>query len=99
MIRTGKNAYIEDAQSPDYVDHVIARDVGFRHMLGVPTRVGGTVWVIIVLTFKSGKKPGPAYVAMVETFAGQAGIGIGNASLFAQTQAARVREQASAQIL
>ncbi|MEH6647937.1 GAF domain-containing protein [Sulfitobacter sp.] len=98
-IRTGQTAHIEDAQNPDYPNHAIARLKGFRHMMGVPIHVGAKVWGIIVLAFPDGQKPSASDVDLVETFAGQAGIGIANASLFAETQEALEYQTATSEVL
>ncbi len=99
VIQSGQTVHLEDAQSADYADHAIAREHGFRHLLGVPIHVGDEVWGVIVLAFKEGRKPSGSDVEMVETFAAQAGIGIANASLFAETQEALEQQTATADVL
>ncbi|WP_223428363.1 GAF domain-containing protein [Tateyamaria pelophila] len=99
VISSGNTEHLEDAQSPDYPDHAIAREKGFRYMLGIPVYVGRKVWGVLSLAFPDGHKPTAADVNMVETFAGQAGIAIANATLFAETQEALEQQKATSEVL
>lgn len=99
VYHSGHTEHVEDAQSPDFPNHKIARVMGFRHVMGVPIHVSDKVWGVIVLAFPDGQSPSSSDVDLVETFAGQAGIGIANASLFAETQEALEHQTATSEVL
>ena len=103
---SGAVCQIADCHDPGYSDHRLARDVGYRHLIGVPIFSGGAVWGVIVLGWPDGARPTEAHVDLVRSFADQAAIAIGAATLFRQVQArtaeveaALVRQTATADIL
>ena len=105
---SGAVCQIADCHDPGYSDHRLARDVGYRHLIGVPIFSGGAVWGVIVLGWPDGARPTEAHVDLVRSFADQAAIAIGAATLFREVQArtaeveveeALVRQTASADIL
>ncbi len=99
VIRSGEIVHLEDAQDPSYYDHAIAREVGFRHLVGIPMRVGEDIWGTVVLAFPDGKTPSQADIDLVDTFARQAGIAIRNTHLFKDTEEALQQQTATADVL
>ena len=84
---SGAVCQIADCHDPGYSDHRLARDVGYRHLIGVPIFSGGAVWGVIVLGWPDGARPTEAHVDLVRSFADQAAIAIGAATLFREVQA------------
>jgi len=84
---SGAVCQIADCHDPGYSDHRLARDVGYRHLIGVPIFSGGAVWGVIVLGWPDGARPTEAHVDLVGSFADQAAIAIGAATLFREVQA------------
>ena len=106
VMDSGKTEQIPNAQTGDFYDPELAKEAGFKRMLGVPIHAAGRVWGAIVLAWPSASPPTDASVELVQTFANQASIAIENARLLRETQErtaeveeALVREQASAEIL
>ena len=95
----GRIVWMEDATEESYRDHALARRLGFRQFVGVPILVGGAVWGTINLAWPAGRTAREADIRMVEGFADQAAIAIGNARLIRETREALARETASADIL
>ena len=96
-----KNAYAED-----YSDHAMAREWGFRQMIGVPVMQGTALWGTIIMGWPDGEAPRTSDIDLARTFADQATIAIENARLLDETlaRAAEVTEalehqKASAEIL
>ncbi len=100
VITRGAIYAVSDAQTEgDYLFREFAQRLGFRHVLGVPVRVNGTVEFAIVLGWPSAEPPAAAHVELVQNFANQASIAIQNVRLFHDTETALVRQTASADIL
>ncbi|MEX0280045.1 MAG: GAF domain-containing protein, partial [Arenibacterium sp.] len=99
VVQARGTIWIEDAQSPDYYDHELARENGVGKALGVPIRVGDTIWGVISLGWLVEQSPGEEEARIVETFADQAAIAIENARQFRETEAALEKQTASANIL
>ncbi|MEO1364269.1 MAG: GAF domain-containing protein, partial [Pseudomonadota bacterium] len=100
VVGTGRVVHIEDAQNPDlyYAPH-LARDVGWRRMLGVPIKADGRTWGAVIMAWPHTGSPPIANIELVQSFANQASIAIENARLLSETQTALVRQTASADIL
>ncbi|MEP0940254.1 MAG: GAF domain-containing protein [Rhizobiaceae bacterium] len=106
VVSQGKVVHIVDAQAADYFNPDLARMVGFRRLMGVPIKVDGVVWGVIVLGWPGTAAPSNANIELVQSFAAQASIAIDNARLLRETQerTAEVTEtleqqKASAEIL
>ncbi len=96
---TGRLHRIEDTQSEEYFDHAIAREIGLGTGIGVPIHVDGRVWGVISLGWMAGQVPSPSDIELVETFAEQASLAIGNARLVNDTRAALEQQTATAEVL
>lgn len=100
VVKTGQVVHIEDAQSPDdYYAPNLAKDVGWRRMVGVPIKADGRVWGVVIMGWPQTDPPPPANIELVQSFASQASIAIENARLFNETQTSLARQTASADIL
>jgi len=108
VLDSGAVCQIADCHDSGYSDHRLARDADCRHLIGVPIFSGGETWGVIVLGWPDGARPTEAHVDLVRSFADQAAIAIGAATLFREVQArtaeveveeALVRQTASADIL
>ncbi|MEL6452645.1 MAG: GAF domain-containing protein [Pseudomonadota bacterium] len=100
VVRTGEVVHIEDAQEDGrYYAPDLARDVGWRRMLGVPIKADGRTWGAVVVAWPHTDPPPVANIELVQSFANQASIAIENARLLNETQTALVRQTASADIL
>ncbi|MEP1199281.1 GAF domain-containing protein [Tateyamaria sp.] len=86
-VKLGHTYRLEDATTPDYHDHRLARSKGIEFAIGVPIHVGKRVWGVISLGWPKGYRPPEADIELVETFADQASIAIENARQFDETQA------------
>ncbi|WP_162798259.1 GAF domain-containing protein [Sulfitobacter sp. SK011] len=104
---TGKTSYIEDMiVDPDYQLDIAVKSEDYRSVLAVPLNRDGETIGVITLGGREAAAFTKSQVDLMETFAAQAIIAIGNARLFdevqqrtAEVEEALVREQASAEIL
>ncbi|WP_204325979.1 GAF domain-containing protein [Sulfitobacter sediminilitoris] len=104
---TGKTSYIEDMiVDPDYQLDIAVKSEDYRSVLAVPLNRDGETIGVITLGGREAASFTTSQVDLMETFAAQAIIAIGNARLFdevqqrtAEVEEALVREQASAEIL
>ncbi len=102
-----ETVYIEDTEADDsYKWKEAARRGGFLTSLAVPFVKDGVALGVIALADEKRSAYSAKQIALLETFASQAVIAIGNARLFDEVQQrtaevteALVREQASAEIL
>ncbi len=85
---TGKTVYIEDFEhDPDYAWKEEALGAGFRSALGVPLVKDGVTLGVISLAHSKIGAFSDKQIALVETFASQAVIALGNAHLFDEVTA------------
>ncbi|WP_170519319.1 GAF domain-containing protein [Ruegeria atlantica] len=85
---TGKTVYIEDFEhDPDYAWKEEALGAGFRSALGVPLVKDGVTLGVISLAHSKVGAFSYKQIALVETFASQAVIALGNAHLFDEVTA------------
>jgi GAF domain-containing protein/CheY-like chemotaxis protein len=84
---SGEICQIADCHDMGYSEHRLAREAGYRHLVGVPIFTGGDIWGTIVLGWSDGATPTEAHIDLVKTFADQASIAIENARLFAEVTA------------
>jgi GAF domain-containing protein/CheY-like chemotaxis protein len=104
---TCETVYIEDTEADDsYKWKEASRRGGYLTTLAVPFVKDGVALGVIALADEERSAYSRKQIALLETFASQAVIAIGNARLFdevqqrtAQVEEALVREQASAKIL
>ena len=102
-----ETVYIEDTQADDsYKWKEAARRGGYLTTLAIPLVKEGQALGVIALADERRSAYSPRQISLLETFASQAVIAIGNARLFdevqqrtAEVEEALVREQASAEIL
>lgn len=99
VIRTGRTVHLADAQAPDYSDCKTARQFGYKEMVAVPVKAGPGIWGVLVLGWPTGRAALAADINLLETFAEQACIAIGNARLFADTQEALTHQTATSEVL
>ena len=100
VVASGQIVHIEDAQVPgQYYAPELARDVGWKRMLGVPINLEGRTWGAVIMAWPHTDPPPVANVELVQSFANQAVIAIQNARLFNETQTSLARQTASADIL
>ncbi len=83
---SGQTEQIPNAQTGGFYDPELAKEVGFKRMLGVPIKTAGHVWGVIVLAWPHSTAPAVASVELVQSFASQASIAIENARLLQETQ-------------
>ncbi|MEX0282804.1 MAG: GAF domain-containing protein [Arenibacterium sp.] len=103
----GKTVYISDTSKDDSYTWKIAAEIGeYLTTLGVPLLKDGVVLGVIVMAHSEASAFSEKQIALLETFASQAVIALGNAQLFdevqertAEVEEALVREQANAEIL
>ncbi|MEK9719932.1 MAG: GAF domain-containing protein, partial [Quisquiliibacterium sp.] len=100
VILTGKVQTINDTLTDKNYDSVTAHAAPWRRMLGVPMRShhGRTVGAIVVGWSEPGVNSSRER-ALLQTFAEQAAIAIGNARLFRQTMGALERQTATSVVL
>ncbi|SDE74118.1 GAF domain-containing protein [Ruegeria marina] len=106
VAKSGKTEHVRDAWSDEFYSPEMAREVGYRRMLGVPVKVDGRVWGSINVGWAHTAPPPQATIDLVQTFASQASIAIENARLLRETQErtaeieeALEQQKASAEIL
>lgn len=86
VVAAGQVVHLEDAQAPDYFRPEMAKQVGYRRGLGVPVKVEGRVWGVIMMAWPHTNAPSAANVELVQSFANQASIAIENTRLLRETQ-------------
>ncbi len=92
VIRTGAPVAIGDAfTDPRLAD--IARHEGFRSILAIPLKAKGHPVGVLALVRRRERPFSPKDGRLLATIAGQAGIAIQNASLYAQVQTLAVAEE------
>ncbi len=106
VAKTGQVQHREDAQNSEYFDPTLAKQVGYRRMMGVPIKVEGRVWGVIIVAWPEAGPPSTANIELVQNFANQASIAIENARLLRETQdrtaeveAALERQTATSEVL
>ena len=99
VARTGAIYHLPDATDPSYHDHELASRHGIGQAMGVPIRVGKTVWGVISMGWPKGYMLPPADIKLIETFADQASIAIENARLIRETQEALTYQTATSDVL
>lgn len=99
VAQSGDVVWIPDAQSEDYHDHRLARELGIGKAAGVPIRVGDQIWGAITLGWPVGYAPPDSDIELVKTFADQARIAIENARLFRETREALEYQEATSEVL
>ncbi|MEP2532465.1 GAF domain-containing protein [Shimia sp.] len=99
VIETSDVVRLLDARSETYSDHLMARELDFRQMAGVPIFSDGKVWGAIVLAWSGADVPKDSHIALVQVFAAQASIVIRNARLFNETQEALEHQTATTEVL
>ncbi|MBY6069542.1 GAF domain-containing protein [Leisingera aquaemixtae] len=99
VIRTGRTVHLADAQAPEYSDHKTARQFGYTEMVAVPVKAGPGIWGVLVLGWPTGRAALATDISLLETFAEQASIAIGNARLFRDTQEALTHQTATSEVL
>ncbi len=99
-MRDAAPAQIADVlREPGFELNSAAQAAGYRSVLAVPVLQGGkAIGTLGVMREEAGEFP-PQMVAMLQTFADQAVIAIGNAKLFSDTQQALARQTATADML
>jgi GAF domain-containing protein/CheY-like chemotaxis protein len=100
-IRDGSIVEITDAQGGDVPPRLsdMARARGFRSMLWCPLRRGEDVVGLISVTRTEPGTFAPHQVQLLQAFADQAVIAIGNVGLFNETRQALERQTATAEVL
>ena len=99
VIDTANVVRLADARAETYSDHLLARELDFRQMAGVPIFSDGKVWGAIVLAWSGTDTPEESHIALVQSFAVQASIVIRNARLFNETQEALEHQTATSEVL
>jgi GAF domain-containing protein len=84
---------------PDYRDQPLLKLANSRGALGVPVSQNGNVEVLFAVMRIEPKPLTPNQIELVRSFADQAAIAIQNARLFRETDEARERQAATAEIL
>ena len=86
VVASGQVITIADTQSEDFYDHQLTRKMNLGTGMGVPIRVGGSIWGVISVGWTAGYQPPENDIKLVKTFADQAAIAIENARLFEEVQ-------------
>ncbi|MGB3277990.1 MAG: GAF domain-containing protein [Pseudorhodobacter sp.] len=86
VVASGQVITIADTQSEDFYDHQLTRKMNLGTGMGVPIRVGGSIWGVISVGWTAGYQPPENDIKLVKTFADQATIAIENARLFEEVQ-------------
>lgn len=99
VVRSGDIVRIEDTQSEDYYDHLLARKLNLGLAVGVPIRVDDEIWGVISVGWPVGHTTPEDDIELVQTFATQASGAIRNARLLNETQEALEYQEATSEVL
>lgn len=92
VIRTGRPVMVDDAFADPATAETAKRE-GFRTVMAIPLLAKGKAVGVLALVRRQERLFSPADAALLATVAGQAGVAIQNAALYAQVQGLAVVEE------